>query len=273
MVNLASDLLDAILFVRHGDHLEFFQDPLTYTPSETTLTPLSTVGSIYYLYISFMDGIHKVQAFNQGDFFRQRYLQPGPNRIDGLNTDLVDINQPIVRADAAGEGSIIFESCIAFLQGFYLPTTRFSTTLANGTNVLGAMGGYQYVPSNHSTHMNFELHTSAFYNSSEFLVKAAEAAPFLNQLKPFLGDRDVNLTNMIYDFVSVNMIHNATFLQSLPPTFAAQAYDLGNFHKRGVSSDTSLSGIGNIAIPSILPSIFTNLRRIANSPYTEVVYH
>lgn len=262
MVNLASGLLGAILLVRHGDRLEFFQDPLTYTPSETTLTPLGTV-----------------QAFNQGDFFRQRYLQPGPNRIDGLNTDLVDINQLIVRADAAGEGNIIFESCIAFLQGFYPPTTQFSTTLANGTNVLGAMGGYQYVPiesvepnqdislNSFTSCPNFELHTSAFYNSPEFLAKAAEAAPFLNQLKPLLGDRDVNFTNMfnIFDFVNVNMIHNATFLQSLPPTFAAQAYDLGNFHERGVFSDTSPSGIGNIAIRTILPSIFTNLGRIANS--------
>ena len=39
----SAGLLGVVLFARHGDRLEFFQDPLTYNPSDTQLTPLGTV--------------------------------------------------------------------------------------------------------------------------------------------------------------------------------------------------------------------------------------
>ena len=39
----ASTLLGIVLLVRHGDRLEFFQDPFDYTPSDTFLTPLGSV--------------------------------------------------------------------------------------------------------------------------------------------------------------------------------------------------------------------------------------
>lgn len=68
----------------------------------------------------------------------------------------------------------------------------------------------------------------------------------------------------IFDFVNVEMIHNKTFLDALPPTFAAQAYALANFHENGVFTDREIDGIGNVAIRTILPSIFTSLTRIAN---------
>jgi hypothetical protein len=42
MVNLSASLLGVVLLARHGDRLEFFQDPLTYNPVETLLTPLGT---------------------------------------------------------------------------------------------------------------------------------------------------------------------------------------------------------------------------------------
>lgn len=42
MVN-ATTLLGVVLLARHGDRLEFFQDPFTYDPAETFLTPLGSV--------------------------------------------------------------------------------------------------------------------------------------------------------------------------------------------------------------------------------------
>lgn len=42
MVN-ATTLLGVVLLARHGDRLEFFQDPFTYNPTETFLTPLGSV--------------------------------------------------------------------------------------------------------------------------------------------------------------------------------------------------------------------------------------
>ncbi|KAJ7230858.1 phosphoglycerate mutase-like protein [Mycena haematopus] len=265
MVNIdsAGTLLGAVLLARHGDRLEFFQDPLTYNPATTTLTPLGTV-----------------QELQLGSFLRSTYLNPrNPSTfISGIDTDLVDIDQLIVRADAAGEGNIILESASALLQGLYPPTSDFQTTLANGTTIVGALGGYQFVPvesvepnldislNSFTSCPNFDLHTQAFYASAEFKAKAQEAAPFLEKLQPLLGNRSIDFINMynIFDFVNVQMIHNKTFFDALPPTFGAQAYALANFHENGVFTDSKIGGIGNVAIRTILPSIFSSLTRIAN---------
>ncbi|KAJ7173054.1 phosphoglycerate mutase-like protein [Mycena crocata] len=257
MVNVhpqARTLLGVVLLARHGDRLEFFQDPLTYTPSATSLTPLGTV-----------------QEFELGSFLRSMYLNTGHS-----STELL-----IVRADAAGEDSVILESVSALLQGLYPPATSFSTTLANGTTVVGAMGGYQYVPvesvqpnldislNSFTSCPNFDLHTQAFYNSEEFKARAQAAAPFLQQLQPVVGNRSIDFTNMfnIFDYVNVEMIHNKTFLDALPTTFAAQSYALANYHENGVFSDSKIDGIGNVAIRTILPSIFLSLTRIANQSH------
>lgn len=45
--------------------------------------------------------------------------------------------------------------------------------------------------------------------------------------------------------MNVESIHNRTFLDSLPPTFLAQAHALANFHEYGVFSDPDPDGIGN----------------------------
>lgn len=45
--------------------------------------------------------------------------------------------------------------------------------------------------------------------------------------------------------MNVNSIHNATFNNSLPTTYLAQARDLANWHEYYTFSDPSLNGIGN----------------------------
>ena len=49
----------------------------------------------------------------------------------------------------------------------------------------------------------------------------------------------------IFDYMNVNNIHNATFAETLPPTYLAQARALANWHEYNVFTDTSVSGIGN----------------------------
>jgi hypothetical protein len=49
----------------------------------------------------------------------------------------------------------------------------------------------------------FTTSTDAFYNSTEFAAKQAEATPFLNALKPFLDGRSVALKNMVRRCLSV----------------------------------------------------------------------
>jgi hypothetical protein len=51
-----------------------------------------------------------------------------------------------VLAKAGGEGSVVFDSAIALLQGLFPPSAKNKIKLANDTVVLAPLGGYQYVP-------------------------------------------------------------------------------------------------------------------------------
>ncbi|EGO01182.1 hypothetical protein SERLA73DRAFT_179284 [Serpula lacrymans var. lacrymans S7.3] len=262
MVN-STGLLGVVLLARHGDRLEFFQDPNTYTPTETYLTPLGSV-----------------QELQLGTFLRSQYLTPSsPSFISGISTDVVNINQISVQADAGGGGSVILNSVQGLLQGLYPPTTESNITLANGTTIVGPLGGYQYIPvdsiepnvlptlNSFTNCPNFNTHVSEFYASPAFLQEAQDAAPFLDALEPYLGGRSNNFTNMynIFDYVNVQSVHNATFYKQLPPTFAAQSYYYANYHEYGVFSAPTPNGIGNIAAATLLPTIFTALQDITNS--------
>ncbi|KAH9903364.1 phosphoglycerate mutase-like protein [Cubamyces lactineus] len=262
MVNTTT-LLGVVLLARHGDRVEFFQDPFTYNPAQTFLTALGSV-----------------QEQDLGAFLRATYLDPSsPTAIDGIDADVADINQLDVRADAGGEGAVILTSVQGLLQGLFPPTTDNNITLANGTTVVAPLGGYQAIPvesvepnedislEGFTSCPNFDNHISEFYASSSFMAEATEAKPFLELLQPYLGNRSIDFVNMynIFDFVNVQLQHNATFLAELPPTYGAQAYYYANFHENGVFTDGTPDGIGNIAIRTVLPSIFTSLTRIANA--------
>lgn len=71
--------------------------------------------------------------------------------IDGISTGLFNSDQVEVRADASGEGGVIFDSAMSVVQGLWPPTSDSNTTLANGTVVVTPLNGYQYVPSKLST--------------------------------------------------------------------------------------------------------------------------
>ncbi|GBE83510.1 phosphoglycerate mutase-like protein [Sparassis crispa] len=262
MVN-TTGLLGVVLLVRHGDRLEFFQDPLTYNPAQTFITPLGSV-----------------EEYQLGSFLRSVYINTSSSSyINGLNTDVVNITQLDVRADASGEGSVIVNSVQALLQGLYPPTTDNNITLANGSTIIAPLGGYQYIPvdsveedldislNSFTDCPNFDAHISEFYSSPGFLAEAQEAAPFLADLAPYLGNRSTNFTNMwnIFDYVNVQSIHNKTFYDILPAGYEEQAYYYANYHENGVFTDpVSVGGIGNIAIQTILPSIFTALTSMAD---------
>ena len=86
------------------------------------------------------------QEYDLGSFLRETYLNPAsPSYIQGIETDVADIDQIFVRADAGG-GNAILDSAYALLQGLYPPTSESTSTLANGTVVEAPLGGYQYIP-------------------------------------------------------------------------------------------------------------------------------
>ena len=86
------------------------------------------------------------QEYELGQFLRNTYLDPQSScYIQGINTDVVDVDQLYVRADAGG-GDVILDSAYALTQGLYPPTPESTITLANGHVVTSPLGGYQYVP-------------------------------------------------------------------------------------------------------------------------------
>jgi prostatic aicd phosphatase len=77
-------------------------------------------------------------------FLRQRYLDTrSPHFIQGIDGAIANPNQIQARADAGGEGGVIFNSALALLQGLFPPQSGVNDTLANGTTVIAPLGGYQ----------------------------------------------------------------------------------------------------------------------------------
>ncbi|KAJ7134333.1 histidine phosphatase superfamily [Mycena epipterygia] len=258
-----SKILGVLILARHGDRAGFYQDPTTYAASSTVITPLGTK-----------------QEFQLGQHLRSIYLNSSsPSVIPGINASLVDQTQIAVRADAGGERGVIYDSAVALLQGLYPANTNYTTDLANGTVITGALSGYQYIPIESVETDNdvslegwtdcgaFDDWTTAFYNSPEFAQKSNESATFLSQLPQYLDGRPVTLVNMwnIYDFMNVQSIHNAAFAKALPPTFLPQALTLASWHEYGVFTSPQLDGIGNIAGRAALPKMLSELASIANA--------
>ena len=90
------------------------------------------------------------QEFELGSLIRSRYLNASSTSfISGISNSgsLFVPNQVAVRADAGGEGGVIFDSAVALSQGLWPPTPLANTTLADGTIVTSPLSGYQYIPS------------------------------------------------------------------------------------------------------------------------------
>lgn len=89
-----------------------------------------------------------------GSQLRAAYLTPGSaSFISDISGDIADTQEIKVRAKAGGEGTVVFDSAIALLQGLFPPNSRNKITLANQTVVTAPLGGYQYVPSTSSFHL------------------------------------------------------------------------------------------------------------------------
>ncbi|KAJ7215562.1 histidine phosphatase superfamily [Mycena pura] len=256
-----SNVLGVIVIARNGDRNEFYQDPKTYAPSLTDSTALG-VSDLHLL----------------GTQVRTAYLTPGSaSFIEDISTDVVDTQQVKVRSKAGGEGTVVFDSAIALLQGLFPPSPRNKLTLANGTTVMAPLGGYQYVPMETVEPGNdrsmeswtdcpeFQKHIASFHSSDAFKAKAKEASSFFHDVKDFVFGRQATLENIwnIYDFMNNQLTYNQTYAFRLPPTYIEQARALADFHEDGVFSDTQANGIGNIAGRTLMHTILNSLERIA----------
>jgi len=248
-----STVLGVVLLVRHGDRTSFYQDPKAYTPSLTAITPLGNA-----------------QEFQLGQQLRQLYFNASsPSHIDGLDTGLFNQTRVRIRADAGGEGGVIFNSALSLVQGIWPPSSGYNITLANGTTIAAPLGGYQGVPIESVEPDNdvtlegwtkcktFDKATSTFYDSAEFKAFGNEHTEFLDSLPQYLDGRPVTFQNMwnVFDYMNVQFLHDKAFAGSLPPTYLAQARHLANYHEFGVFSSPQLDSISNIPGRTLISTI------------------
>ncbi|KAJ6452638.1 histidine phosphatase superfamily [Mycena sanguinolenta] len=256
-----STVLGVIVIARNGDRRVFHQDPKTYAPSLTDSTAFG-VSDLHLL----------------GTQLREEYLTPGSaSFISTISGDIADTQEVKVRAKAGGEGSVVFDSAIALLQGLFPPNPKNKITLANGESVSAPLGGYQYVPMETVEPGNdrsmepwtdcpaFQKHVASFHESDAFKAKAKEADSFFKDIKDYVFGRPATLENIwnIYDFMNTQLTYNQTYAYRLPPTYVDQARALADFHQDGVFSDAEANGVGNIAGRTLMHTILESLERIA----------
>ncbi|EMD32887.1 hypothetical protein CERSUDRAFT_57604 [Gelatoporia subvermispora B] len=211
-----------------------------------------------------------------GSYLRNEYLAPeSSDYIRTMRAELVDLNQVHVRVKVGGEGSAVFDSATAVLQGLFPPTPLNKIELANETTITAPLGGYQYVPvetvepsndrslESWTDCPNFQKHIKQAVSSEAFKAMEKKAQPFLNDIRDYLWGREATLENAVWDYVNSELVHNRTYAHRLPPTFIEQARALANFRENMVFSDKQMGGIGNIASRTALSSVLGALQRIA----------
>ncbi|KAL6304956.1 phosphoglycerate mutase-like protein [Sparassis latifolia] len=255
------DVLGVVVLARNGDREEYYQDPVTYQPGPTLSTPLG-----------------EVQAHQLGHYLRNTYLNPeSSSHVKGVNSNLVDLQQVHVRVKVGGEGSSVFDSATALLQGLFPPNPNNRITLANGTTVVAPLNGYQYIPVETVEPSNdrsleswtdcpaFQKHVEKVLASSEFREVAHGAQAFFTDVRDFVFGRPTTMENWynVWDYMNTELVHNRTYAHRLLPTFIEHARGLANFRENAIFSDPSMGGIGNIASRTALSSIIESLQRIA----------
>ncbi|GAA5864430.1 hypothetical protein JCM8547_005817 [Rhodosporidiobolus lusitaniae] len=269
--------LGVVIIARHGDRTGFYQNPTTYTASDTVLTPLG-----------------EQQNYQLGQMLNAIYAGNDSTRaIAGLSSTEMVGSQISSIADAGGEGSVIWDSAVALWQGFYPPRLDISNmTLANGSIVTSPLGGYQYVKVETvipTDDVDFEPWTncaawtnrsSEVYASEQFVERGKVEDGFLQQIKEsgIVGNRTVSMANFynVFDYMNVNAIHDETYnneVEALGNGTLAHARDLASFHEYALFTDSALDGLGNIAGRAILSRIISALQGFTEEDNNLLVQH
>lgn len=94
--------------------------------------------------------VFQTQAHKLGSLLRDVYLTGGGDtKIPKISTELANLKQVHVRVKTGSEGTAVFDSSIALLQGLFPPNTKNREQLADGTVVVAPLDGYQYIPGMH----------------------------------------------------------------------------------------------------------------------------
>lgn len=249
--SLRPQLLSTFIYTHYGDRTPFVLQ------QHPTLTPLGAQ-----------------QLYNAGATFRSRYVTP--NTGDGQqdttirNISPYQLFQDEITILATNE-HYISASAQAFVQGLYPPLTSSSnytyitgqSPLANGTNVIAPLNGYQY-PNLQAVSANdlnsiwtqgaqncpvYTAATSEYHRSPEYAVLRASTDEFYDSLVPeFLNGIFPNGSvgyfdaYYIWDYLNYGYIHNSTVADNLDPEEIARVKVLAADWVFAMYANTSISG-------------------------------
>ena len=247
---LREHIWSTVIYSRYGDRTPYI------LPTSNTLTPLGAT-----------------QMYSAGTRFRERYLVSasgnGNTVIQGVSPFQLDNDQvSIVSLD----DQFIVASAQAFMQGLYPPLMASSNAtfingqsqLANGSNILSPLNGYQYPQISALSPHDFSsiwlmgadncpmysASRSDYFNSAFYENLLESNQDFYRSLQPALlngifANSSVNYLNayLIFDYLNYGSVHNSSFLDDLSFEDLTRAKILADNWVLATYGNTSVSGL------------------------------
>ncbi|KIV87230.1 hypothetical protein PV11_02788 [Exophiala sideris] len=247
---LHEQVLSTFIFTRYGD-----RTPVVLSTSPA-LTPLGAQ-----------------QLFEAGSKVRDRYVTPGEGS-DSETTTIYGISAYQLLYDQicvlSTTDQYVAASAQAFIQGLYPPlqTTNWTyiagqSTLANGTNIIAPLNGYQYpqISTLSSNDLNsiwvdgmdncpsYTASTQDYYDTSYYQEILSNNAEFYASLEPqflngIFSNASVGYYDAvdIYDYLNYAYIHNSTVAESLSTVDLERAKILAADLVFALNANTTASG-------------------------------
>ena len=242
------------------------------------------------------------QLYDAGDRFRERYLlstsQNGGTGIQGMSTTALDNDQMSI---VSLSDQIVITSAQAFMQGLYPPLGSSSnesfinglSQLANGSNILAPLNGYQYADIDAITSLDLTsiwlkgsnncptayARRAQFYESAVNSDLYQDNQKFYQSLQPDFLDgifpnNTVNYLSayLIYDYLQYGAAHNSSFLNKLSTEDLIKAKVLADNWAYAAYGNTSASGLhqgdhilsiaGRTLANRIVSALFNNINTL-----------
>ena len=249
---LRQEVLSTFIYTMYGDRTPFI------LPVDPTLTPLGAQ-----------------QLYDAGANFRARYVTPVSDTNDDEYSAIRNISPYQLFHNELSVYSTneqwIAAGAQAFMQGLYPPLAASSnytyitgeSPLANGSNVVAPLDGYQYplIETSSSNDLNsiylagsencpmFTQATSEYYQNPSFQALQASTEEFYDSLRPeFLDGVFSNVSigyfdaYSIYDYLNYAYIHNSTVAESLDEEELTKAKILAADWVFAMNSNTTAYG-------------------------------
>ena len=254
-------LLSSFVITRHGDRTSKVAGNGT-TPSEG-LSYLTTLG--------------QQEAFDQGQFFAQRYINANGTGIIGMRSSYEENSGQIVAL--ASNDVVLGITATAFMQGLYPPDGSISSsTIGNGSSIQSPLEGYQYVsigtfaadsPQSIWTQGSNNCPactkaSNAYYLSEDFKTTNTSTLQFYqgfhNVTSTVFNMSDMNFKNgyLIFDYINVEQIHQNPNIVTSDELF--QLRTRGDQHEFNMNWNASNSDIA-IGGASLLGGIYNGLNQ------------